>query len=144
MSRTELDKLHPYLQEPPSVREERMRSGNKNIRFPRDFPATFPKYKMQQILDAMNSARSWNPKKVWGCPEWYNGPGTITDKELRIGPGRIFGGTADLWRTHPGWRPTARDVFPGFGIGVAAFLGFCVVEQLYEWFTLGSKKEEHH
>ena len=120
-----------------------MTNPNRPIRFPSNFPATFPKEKFQQILDAMASTSEFGRRQLWGVPE-YNQGNFVGNPLLRTGPGRIFGGTGDLWRAHPGWKARFRDMWPGFGLGVALFAGYCALDFVYTTVTAGKKKDKHH
>jgi hypothetical protein len=49
---------------------------------------------------------------------------------------------AEAWRSHPMLRPTLRATVPGFGLGAAAFLAYCVVEKALDAAS-GGKKDAH-
>ena len=49
---------------------------------------------------------------------------------------------AEAWRSHPMLRPTLRAAVPGFGLGAAAFVAYCVAEKAYDM-ARGGKKDAH-
>ena len=49
---------------------------------------------------------------------------------------------SEAWRSHPLLRPTLRSVLPGFGLGAAAFVAYCVGEKALE-LARGGKKDAH-
>ena len=49
---------------------------------------------------------------------------------------------AEAWRSHPMLRPTLRAAVPGFGLGLSAFVAYCVAEKVYETAS-GGKKDAH-
>jgi hypothetical protein len=49
---------------------------------------------------------------------------------------------AEAWRGHPLLRPTLKAALPGFGLGAAAFVVYCIGEKALD-LARGGKKDAH-